>query len=226
MATAKTQAKILKTFLKLLEDRRYAELGLTDLAEASGVKLSDLRECFPSKISLVAAFAEMIDKAVLDGRDTDMSDQPARDRLFDILMCRIDMLQPYKEAVRALHEAVRRDPALALDLNPIATRSQTWMLVAAGLEPRGVKGKLIAQGLAVAFSRVVETWLAEDDEGMPRTMARLDRELDTGQLWLERLGRAEKTGKRLRSFISGFSKRRKGSGSRGRPMDDVAPADV
>ncbi|WP_417686459.1 TetR/AcrR family transcriptional regulator [Roseibium sp.] len=213
MASVKTQSKILKTFLKLLETHSYADVSLPMIAESAGIKLSELRENYSSKTSLVAAFAETIDKEVLDERDAEMGDQPARDRLFDILMTRVDHLAPYKAAVQALHDAVRADPALALDFNPIAVRSQKWMLAAAGVEVSGLKGKAIAQGLAVAFARVVDTWLKEDDEGMPRTMARLDKELDQGESWLLRLDKAQGFARSLRRFgkslASGRGRRRR-----------------
>lgn len=192
MATAKTRQKILKTFLDLLSQHSYDDVSLPLLAKTADVKLSALRECYSSKRALVEAFAEMIDTAVLDDRDEEMDDQPAHDRLFDILMIRLDQLAPYRDAVRTLTEAVRRDPALALEFNSIAVRSQRWMLIAAGIDLTGIKGRIVTQGLAMAFGRVVETWLNETDEGLPKTMARLDEELNRGEAWLKRLDSAEK----------------------------------
>ncbi|MEP4031758.1 TetR/AcrR family transcriptional regulator [Roseibium polysiphoniae] len=209
MANAKTQQKILKTFLKLLASHPYEDVSLPLLAREADVKLSDLRACFSSKRALVEAFAEQIDKAVLDDRDDDMADQPARDRLFDVLMIRIDQLAPYKDAMRALHQALRKDPGLALEFNSIAVRSQKWMLVAAGIEIPALKGRLVTQGLAVAFARVVDTWLDEDDEGMPRTMSRLDKELDRGEGWLQRLDKADKIASSLRRMAGGARRRRR-----------------
>lgn len=219
MANAKTQQKILKTFLKLLETSSYEDVSLPLVAETASVKLSELRSCFSSKRALVEAFAEMIDKAVLDDLDEDMGDQPAHDRLFDVLMTRIDHLSKHKAAVQALHDAVRRDPGLALDLNAIAVRSQKWMLVAAGIAVSGLKGRVISQALAVAFGRVIETWLKEDDAGMPRTMARLDKELNQGEAWLRRLDKAEKFTRSLKRMGKGMRQRRAGSGFRASDTD-------
>ncbi|WP_346891319.1 TetR/AcrR family transcriptional regulator [uncultured Roseibium sp.] len=210
MATAKTRQKILKTFLDLLSQHSYEDVSLPLLAKTADVKLSVLRECYSSKRALVEAFAEMIDTAVLDDRDEEMDDQPAHDRLFDILMIRLDQLAPYRDAVRTLTEAVRRDPALALEFNSIAVRSQRWMLIAAGIDLTGIKGRLVTQGLAMAFGRVVTTWLDETDEGLPKTMARLDEELNRGEAWMQRLDSAEKfarpfweAGKRARNRRAG-----------------------
>jgi AcrR family transcriptional regulator len=120
MATAKTKQKILSVFVELLEKHPYEDVSLQLIAETAKVKLSDLRRAYPSKLALVEAFAESIDAAVLDERDEGMDDQPARDRLFDILMTRIDALAEHKEAVRALKAAADDDPGLALELNRIA----------------------------------------------------------------------------------------------------------
>ncbi|TYC55783.1 TetR/AcrR family transcriptional regulator [Rhodobacterales bacterium] len=209
MVTAKTRQKILKTFLDLLAQRPYEEVSLPLVAETAGVRLSEMRSAFPSRLAMVAAFAEAVDKEVLDERDEDMADQPARDRLFDVLMSRIDALSEHKEAVRALHKAARQDPALALEFNTLEVRSQKWMLIAAGIDVSGVKGGVMGQGLAVAFARVVGVWLNETDEGMPRTMAKLDTELDRGSSFMRRFDRVEGVAKGVRSFFRKASERRR-----------------
>jgi hypothetical protein len=83
--------------------------------------------------------------------------------------------------VRSLLRSARRNPPLALALNGLATRSQQWMLSAAGIEASGPRGLLRAQGLAVLFASVLRTWVHDDDPGLARTMAALDRALARGQ---------------------------------------------
>jgi len=192
MATEKTRQKILKTFLEMLAETPYDEISMPGVADAAGVKLSTLRDCYASKLDLVEGFAKQIDKAVLDDRDEDMGDQHPRDRLFDILMTRLDHLDGYKDVVRALRAAASADASLALSFNSIMVRSQRWMMIAAGIDIPGFKGRAAAQGLAVTWARVLDTWLAEEDEGMPKTMALLDRELERGETWIGRLGRLER----------------------------------
>ena len=82
-------------------------------------------------------------------------EEPARERLFDVLMRRLEALAPYKEAVRSLMRSARRNPGLALALNAMAVRSQQWMLEAAGIGASGPHGALRAQGAALMFARVL-----------------------------------------------------------------------
>jgi hypothetical protein len=44
-----------------------------------------------------------------------------------------------------------------------------------------------AQGLALLFARVLRTFVRDEDEGLSRTMASLDRELGRGQRYMEML---------------------------------------
>ena len=86
-----------------------------------------MRAEFGSTLAIVAAHIKDIDRAVLAGGGADMAEEPARERLFDVLMRRLEALAPYKEAVRSLLRSARRNPGLALALNAMAVRSQQWM---------------------------------------------------------------------------------------------------
>jgi hypothetical protein len=57
------------------------------------------------------------------------------------------------------------------------------MLTAADISAAGPKGMVRAQGLALLFTSVLRTWLADDDPGQARTLAALDRALSSGQRW-------------------------------------------
>jgi len=104
-----------------------------------------------------------------------------RERLFDVLMRRLEVLAPHRQAVRSLMRSARRNAPLALALNGLAVRSQKWMLAAAGIGASGPRGALRAQGLAILFADVLRTWIRDDDPGLARTMAALDRALARGQ---------------------------------------------
>jgi hypothetical protein len=54
------------------------------------------------------------------------------------------------------------------------------MLSAAGIDSSGWIGGIRAQAVAVMFARVIRVWLHDDDPGLGRTMAELDRDLATG----------------------------------------------
>lgn len=196
------RARIIDAFMALLAEKPIEQIGLAEIARAAGVSLAELRDEFGSSFAILAAYVKQVDRAVLAGEDADMAEEPPRERLFDVLMRRIELLTPHKEAVRSLMRSAMRNPGLALALQRLALRSQQWMLTAADIGAAGPLGFVRAQGLAVLFASVLRTWVDDDDPGLARTMAALDRALARGQRWsglLDELCRIPSLACRLRS---------------------------
>jgi len=177
------RAKAIDALMALLADQSFEQIGLAEVAGRAGLKLSQLRAEFGSVLAIFAAHVKDIDRAVLAGGDADMTEEPPRERLFDVLMRRLEALAPYKEAVRSVMRSARRNPGLALALNAMAVRSQSWMLEAAGIGAHGARGALRAQGAALMFARVLSVWVDDEEEGLDRTMAALDRGLASAERW-------------------------------------------
>jgi AcrR family transcriptional regulator len=184
--------RIIAAFMALLADKPIERIGFAEIARAAGVSLSELRGHFGSALAIVAAHVKEIDRAVLAGTDDDMAEEPPRERLFDVLMRRLEVLAPHKAAVRSLVRSATRNPGLAFALNGLSVRSQQWMMTAADIDAAGPRGMVRAQGLAVLFATVLRTWANDDDPGLARTMATLDRALARGQ--------------RLSGFLDGLSR--------------------
>ena len=178
------RAKAIDALMALLADQSFEQIGLAEVAGRAGLKLSQLRAEFGSVLAIFAAHVKDIDRAVLAGGDADMTEEPPRERLFDVLMRRLEALAPYKEAVRSVMRSARRNPGLALALNAMAVRSQSWMLEAAGIGAHGPRGALRAQGAALMFARVLSVWVDDEEEGLDRTMAALDRGLASAARWV------------------------------------------
>jgi len=175
--------KAIASLMELLAEQPFEDIGLAEVAGRAGIKLSQLRSEFGSTLAILGAHIKQIDGAVLDGGDADMAEETPRDRLFDVLMRRLELLAPYKDSIRSLMRSARRNPGLALALNAAAVRSQSWMLEAAGIDAAGPRGALRAQGAALMFARVMTVWIDDDEEGLDRTMAALDRGLATAGRW-------------------------------------------
>jgi len=174
---------IVAAFMAILAEKRFEDIGFAEIARRAGVSLSELRLKHASKIEMLAASMRDVDRAVLDGIDSGLADEPPRERLFDVLMRRLDILAADKAAVKSLRQSATFNPGLALAVNGLATRSMQWMLTAADITATGPKGMVRAQGLALLFASVLRTWLHDDDPGQARTLAALDRALSSGQRW-------------------------------------------
>ena len=200
--------------LQLAAERPWADVTLADIADAASKTLPDLKKEFASKGEIIAAFTGAVDDEVLARAPKRSPEQPVRDTLFEVIMSRFDVLAPYRAALRSIVQAGLPDPA---QVRPVLD-SQRWMLEAAGVSTAGLEGGVKVAGLATVYGSVFRTWLADDDPGMARTMAALDR----------RLRRGERTLARIEEVCSGLSKFVSAAMPRGfkpspRPGDDAAP---
>src|SRR5882757_1590961 len=174
---------IIAAFMALLAEKRFDRIGFGDISARANVSLATARSEFGSTLAILAAHMKDLDRKVLAGGDNDMADEPPRERLFDVLMRRIETMAPYREATRSLMKSASSNPGLAFALNGLALRSQRWMLTAADVDAAGPRGLVRAQGLAMLFASVLRTWVDDEDEGLAKTMAALDRALGRGQRW-------------------------------------------
>ena len=175
--------RIIAAFMALLAEQPIERIDLAEIAKRAEVSLADLRGEFSTTLAILAAHMKEIDRAVLRGGAGDMAQEPPRERLFDVLMRRLEALEPHKASVRSLARSARLNPGLALALNGLAVQSQQWMLAAADISASGSKGMVRAQGLALLYASVLRTWLDDTDPGLARTMAALDSALARGQRW-------------------------------------------
>jgi hypothetical protein len=203
MPTEKTHQKVIASFIELLETHRIEEITYSAIADNAGVKIEVVRACCNGKLDLLAAFMQDIDQKVLKERDPDLMDETRRDRLFDVLMCRLDIMEPHREAIRNLRKTVVKDPALAMHMHKLVTRSMKWMLVAAGIEEFGLRSVGMSNALALGFERLVRVWLEDDAPGHPKVMVAVDDMLANGEKWMSRACRVEKV---AAPFIEGLGR--------------------
>ncbi|GLK75170.1 hypothetical protein GCM10008171_04240 [Methylopila jiangsuensis] len=187
-AAAKADPKqaIETALMDLLAGKAWGEIGLFEIAGRAGVSLAELRAAFPSKGAILAGFVRRIDLEVLAHDSRDMADEPARERLFDVLMRRFEALAPYRPALRAVRRGLSVDPLGAAAMNQVAVSSMQWMLAAAGVQESGPLGTARAQALVLVNARVFDAFLDDEDDSLARTMKALDEELRKAERWARR----------------------------------------
>src|SRR5215217_8371951 len=137
---APSRDAVIDALMRLAESRPWSDIELQDIAQEAGISLADLRDMFPSKGAILGGLSRRIDRQVLEGTTNDLAGEPARERLFDVMMRRLDALAPYKRALKRISYALRTDPLALLALNQAALNAQRFMLAAAGISSEGPLG--------------------------------------------------------------------------------------
>jgi ubiquinone biosynthesis protein COQ9 len=180
------RSKAVKAALALAEKKGWRDTTLADIAQEAGLSLSDLRAEFSCKSDIISAFQAKVDEEVLAKAKAAPEGQSPRDRLFDIIMTRFDVLAPYKGALKRISAYLACRPGEAASLACSTLASQYWMLAAAGAKLNGPGAAVRVAGLTAIYARVFEVWLDDNSPSLDKTMAALDKRLAKGERWLNR----------------------------------------
>ncbi len=169
---------VIDTAMALAAERSWSGLSLAEIAAEAKLPLSKLYPLFSSKQSILAAFSRRIDAMVLaEELSSEELAEPARDRLFDVMMRRFDALLPYREALANIVYDSLRHPLQGVAGAPQLARSMRWMLEAAAIPAEGLPGLLRVKGLSAIYLATLRVWLRDDSDDLAKTMAALDAQL-------------------------------------------------
>ncbi|MEJ2125317.1 MAG: TetR/AcrR family transcriptional regulator [Alphaproteobacteria bacterium] len=185
--------KIIDAAMRLAASSGWAGLSFDLIATEAGVSLAEFRRHFPTKTHILAAFTRAADDAVLAKMpEATAGDTGERDRLFDVLMTRFEVMAPYKASLKRIKADLPFRPAEGLALLGGAARTQYWMLQAAGVAADGPRGAVSLPGLLGIYASTFDIWLEDDDPAQSKTMAALDTQLRRGEKLMQQLDRLGK----------------------------------
>lgn len=191
--------KIIKAAFRLAENERWADISLGSIAKEAFVPLSDLYQEFQHKKDILKAFSIAVNASALKiiEQEGSEADETPKDRLFDILMTRFEVMEPYKKALKKIYEDMKKGYNLdSISLSHLWNTSE-WLLEAADIRPAGRRKLLRTGGLSALQAKMLPVWLDDKDPGLAKTMSELDKRLKDGEKWLAKADRFIDKGKSL-----------------------------
>jgi ubiquinone biosynthesis protein COQ9 len=209
--------KAVRAALDLAQRREWGDIALADIAKEAGLDLADLRREFACKSDILRAFQAEVDAEVLAKVKPAGPEVSVRDRLFDLIMTRFEVMAPYKPALTRIACYLRCRPGEASLLACSTLATQYWMLAGAGAKLDGARAAVRVAGLTAVYSRAFKVWLDDPSPSLDKTMATLDRALSNGERALEKM---EKTYSMLCGLVPRGWKRKPDD----RPSPEAGPA--
>lgn len=185
--------ELIASFFRLAAERGWAQVSVVAAARAAALPLDQARARLPGRAAVLLRFGRMADQAALTEAPNDGS---IRDKLFDLLMRRLDVVQAHRAGVLALLRALPTEPPTALLLACATRRSMRWMLEAAGVGTHGLRGALRVRGLVAVWLWTLRAWEGDETADLSVTMAALDaalRRAERAAAWLSGSGPAADT---------------------------------
>lgn len=161
-------------------------MTMRDIALAAGCSLADVQAHFIDKFDVLVAFGRHIDHLTLQNLGQADDRLSPREKLFEGLMARFDVMQQYRGVISGLMSHAARDPAQMLFSVPELARSMGWLLEQAGIPADGLRGLARISGLTGVYLYALKTWKDDDSADLAKTMAAVDRGLNRAEKWAEK----------------------------------------
>ena len=153
----------------------WRKFTLVDLAAELGLSIAEIYERFPCRAAILSELGKRLDNRMLDVAAADLTEMNTRDRLFELMMRRLDAMKPYKPALRRMARESRGDPEAGLAALGNLTRAIVEIVEAAGIS--GPMTYLARNGVGMLYARVFRVWLDDDEPEQGKTLAELDKGL-------------------------------------------------
>lgn len=178
--------QIIDSALVLAATQNWGDIDFDEIIAHAKIDRNDALEYFDDKGDILIAFGRRIDRKMIENAGLDpiaevkinVEDQGLiRERLFDLIMERFDILNENRQAILSILDSIKFDPKQALITFPHLTKSMERILEEAGETLNGLTGCAKITGLTAVYLYTVKAWRDDDTVDMAKTMAALDKSL-------------------------------------------------
>ena len=169
---------------QLMAERGWCRFSFTELARRAGLSLARVYAELPGRGALLRGLGRRLDAQMFELEQAELDGMTPRERVFELVMRRLDAMAPYKEGLRAVAQAMPRDPALLL-----AAGCNVGLLSRRLLDATETARRVIS----MIYVRTFRVWLDDATPDMARTLAELDRRLQQAEevaRWIRGFGRS------------------------------------
>ena len=170
--------RVLDAALALAAEQGWQDVSFGEIIAKAKVDMAEAHEYFDDKTDILIAYGRRIDRQVLDNISKSNDELSMREKLFDLLMERFDVLNENRKAVLSILNSFKDDPKQAVLSFPHLGKSMSRFLEAAAIETDGLLGAAKVTGLIGVYLYTVRTWKEDESPDMAKTMAALDKALD------------------------------------------------
>ena len=155
------------------------------------IDISKINQFFGSKKQLLKEFSKMIDLRVEKEFDfKSLEDSSTKDNLFELIMLRLDHLQPYKNSLKKIIVSISKSPSMLKSVSENVSDSLDFYLELTKAYDNSYFFLFKKKTILLIYSYIFKVWLDDNSEELSRTMSELDKVLSL----------SEKVANRIKNF--------------------------
>lgn len=167
---------------KVIEQTGWKNFSLEVLSKKKKIPLNKINELINSRTELLQEFSNMIDMKVEDNIDfKDLQNSNVKDNLFELIMLRLEIMQPYKKGLKKIVSDLKNDPLSTKTISLNILNSLDFYLDISSAYNSSVFDMLKKKAIFLIYGYVFMIWLNDSTEELSKTMSELDRLLSLSE---------------------------------------------
>lgn len=177
MEVQEMRSKIIEAVLETLMHTSWDRLTMETLAKKLALTPVQLYHVFPTRCELLKGIVHFMDDKMIKLYQEGEANLPLQEKLFDIIMCRFEVMEPYKKSLKNIIFAIWRDPLSFPEGILSGLQSMTLILKTVDVPVDGIKGRLNIKILSLFYLYALKFWFEDESQDMAKTLAHVDKGL-------------------------------------------------
>ena len=168
--------QLIDASFKIIEDKGWDNFTLKKLSEKKNLDINSINQLLRSKKHLLKEFSKMIDfKVEKEFSFEDLHDSSTKDNLFELIMLRLEYMQPYKAALKSIIFSIKKQPGMLRSVSNNVLDSLDFYLELTKAYDKSFFDLFKKKSILLIYSYIFKIWLDDNTEELSKTMSELDK---------------------------------------------------
>ncbi len=176
MKSSDKKLNLVKSSFNIIEKSGWKSFSLQKLSYAEKIPINEIKIFFKSEITILDEFSKMIDIKVEKSFDyEELTNTSVKDNLFELIMLRLEYMQPYRNALKSIKSSFKSDPLVAKSVAKNVMNSLDFYLELTNAFNDTFLDIFKKKSIFLIYSYIFMIWLEDDSDELSKTMSELDK---------------------------------------------------
>ena len=176
MKSSDKKFNLVKSSFNIIEKSGWKSFSLQKLSYAEKIPINEIKIFFKSEITILDEFSKMIDTKVEKSFDyEELTNTSVKDNLFELIMLRLEYMQPYRNALKSIKSSFKSDPLVAKSVAKNVMNSLDFYLELTNAYNDSFLDIFKKKSIFLIYSYIFMIWLEDDSDELSKTMSELDK---------------------------------------------------
>ncbi len=176
MKSSEKKFNLIKSSFKIIEKSGWKSFSLEKLSYSEKISINEIKKIFKSEINILDEFSKMIDIEVEKNFDyEELANTSVKDNLFELIMLRLEFMQPYRNALKRIKSTFKTDPLVAKSVSINVMDSLDFYLELSNALNDSFLDIFKKKSIFLIYTYIFTIWLEDNSKELSKTMSELDK---------------------------------------------------